>query len=145
YDADHTWVDAVAASLYGLAVSGDQQVRVDLPPERRGFLTLPGLLTVTSKFTQTSPVHRGAFVIRDLLCGKLANPPDDLDITPPAFDPSLTTRERWAAHSADPACSSCHVRIDPVGFALEEFDAMGRHRTTENGKPVDAAGGLPDL
>jgi hypothetical protein len=145
YTADHTWVDQTAASLYGLSVPGDALTRVDLPPERRGVLTLPGILTVTSKFSQTSPVHRGAFVIRDLLCGVLASPPEGLNVTPPALDPTLTTRERWAAHSSDPACSGCHARLDPVGFALEDFDAMGRHRTTENGKPIDASGGLPDL
>ena len=143
--ADHTWVDATGAALYGLDVPGDELVRVELPPERLGLLTLPGVLTVTSKFSQTSPVHRGVFVIRDLLCGTLASPPSDIDITPPPLDPSLTTRERWAAHSSDPACAGCHVRLDPVGFALEEFDAIGRHRTEENGKPIDASGGLPDL
>lgn len=143
--ADHTWVDASAAALYGLDVAGDELVRVELPPERMGLLTLPGVLTVTSKFSQTSPVHRGAFVIRDLLCGTLSTPPGNVDITPPELDPSLTTRERWAAHSEQPACAGCHVRLDPIGFALEEFDAIGRHRTTENGKPIDASGGLPDL
>lgn len=143
--ADHTWVDASAAALYGLEVEGDALVRVELPPERMGLLTLPGVLTVTSKFSQTSPVHRGAFVIRDLLCGELSTPPGDVDITPPELDPSLTTRERWAAHSEQPACAGCHARLDPIGFALEEFDAIGRHRTTENGKPIDASGGLPDL
>jgi hypothetical protein len=145
FTADHTWVDATGAALYGLDVAGDELVRVDLPPERLGLLTLPGVLTVTSKFSQTSPVHRGAFVIRDLLCGTLQSPPSDLDIVPPPLDPSLTTRERWAAHSNNPACSGCHERLDPVGFALEEFDAIGRHRTEENGKPIDASGGLLDL
>lgn len=145
YTADHTWVDATGAALYGLDVSGDELVEVELPPERLGLLTLPGVLTVTSKFSETSPVHRGAFVIRDLLCGTLASPPADIDITPPPLDPELTTRERWAAHSDNPACSGCHVRLDPVGFALEEFDAIGRHRTEENGKPIDASGGLLDL
>jgi hypothetical protein len=143
--ADHTWVDATGAALYGLEVAGDELVRVELPPERLGLLTMPGLLTVTSKFSQTSPVHRGVFVIRDLLCGTLASPPSNIDITPPALDPSMTTQERWAAHSSDPACAGCHVRLDPIGFALEEFDAIGRHRTEENGKPIDASGGLPDL
>ncbi|MFV8753680.1 DUF1592 domain-containing protein [Nannocystaceae bacterium ST9] len=145
YAADHTWVDATGAALYGLEVAGDELVRVELPPERLGLLTLPGVLTVTSKFSQTSPVYRGAFVIRELLCGTLASPPGNVDVTPPALDPSLTTRERWAAHSSDPACSGCHARLDPVGFALEEFDAIGRHRTEEYGKPIDASGGLPDL
>lgn len=145
FNADHTWVDATGAALYGIDVAGDELVRVDLPPERMGLLTLPGVLTVTSKFSQTSPVHRGVFVLRDLLCGTLESPPSDIDITPPALDPNLTTRERWAAHSSDPACSGCHFRLDPVGFALEEFDAIGRHRTEENGKPIDASGGLPDL
>jgi hypothetical protein len=145
FTADHTWVDATAADLYGLDVAGDELVRVELPPERLGLLTLPGVLTVTSKFSQTSPVHRGVFVIRDLLCGTLQNPPSNIDTTPPALDPSMTTRERWAAHSSDPTCSGCHSRLDPVGFALEEFDAIGRHRTEEYGKPIDASGGLPDV
>ncbi|NUP08005.1 MAG: DUF1592 domain-containing protein [Polyangiaceae bacterium] len=145
YRADQTWVDSTSAELYGLTVQGDELVRIDLPPGRRGLLTLPGLLTVTSKFSETSPVKRGAFVVNDLLCGEVPPPSGDLDVTPPAPDPSLTTRERWAAHSNDPACAGCHSRLDPVGFALDEFDAIGRLRVGESGVPVDSTGGIPDL
>ncbi|WP_428267167.1 DUF1592 domain-containing protein [Haliangium sp.] len=152
YTAGYSWLDGAGARLYGdelaaeLADLGPEEaLRVELPPERRGLLTQPSLLAVTSKFTQTSPVRRGVFVLEKLLCVDLPSPPVGLDITPPAFDPTLTTRERWAAHSDSPACVGCHGLIDPVGFTMEGFDAIGRYRTVENGRPVDDTGGLPSL
>jgi len=119
--------------------------RTAVPPSRAGILTHPGVLAVTAHFDSTSPVTRGVFVLERILCGSVPPPPPGFDIAPPIPDPSLTTRQRWAAHSANPACRGCHEMIDPIGFAFEGFDAIGRHRTEENGLPIDTAGALPLL
>ncbi len=148
FNASYSWINRELAPLYGLdgvGADSDQFVHVELPPERAGVLTTPGLLAVTSKFSQTSPIIRGVFLNRQVLCFDLPNPPQDLDVTPPALDPNATTRERFARHTADESCRQCHQNIDPVGFGFEDFDAIGRHRTTENGLPVDANGGIPAI
>jgi len=139
-----TWVGPETAWLYGLSVD-EEAAEVTMPPERAGLLNQPALLAVTGKFAETSPVLRGVYVLERLVCEHLESPPSGLDITPPEMNDEMTTRERWEAHSSDPACSGCHDRIDPVGFALEGFDALGVYRTEENGLPVDTSGGFPDL
>jgi hypothetical protein len=103
------------------------------------------VLTITSDSDASSPVKRGVFVLQAVLCQQLPQRPKNLMITTPAPDDAKTTRERWAQHSQNPACSYCHKNLDPVGFAMEDFDAIGRHRTTENGLPIDARGGIPSL
>jgi hypothetical protein len=102
-------------------------------------------LTVTSYATRTSPVIRGKWVLDNLL----GTPPPPQPPNVPALEEntvsaSLPVRERLAAHRANVACAGCHKLMDPVGFSLENFDAVGRWRTTEEGKPVDASGGMPD-
>jgi hypothetical protein len=144
FEARQTWVGPETATLYGMTAS-TEHTRIDMPDDRAGPLTQPALLTATSKFSETSPVLRGVFVLRNLLCVDLAPPPTDLDTTPPVLDDAMTTRERWAAHSADKACSGCHSAIDPIGFTLEGFDALGRARSEENGMPIDTSGGIPKL
>ncbi len=145
FSADYAWPDARSAFLYGDGVEAAGTAPVSLPPNRAGVLTLPGTLAVTGSFEGTSPVRRGVFVLEQLLCQHPPPPPAELTIVPPLPDPNATTRERWAQHSADGACRSCHSTIDPIGFALEDFDGIGRHRTEENGLPVDAAGGVPSI
>jgi Protein of unknown function (DUF1588)/Protein of unknown function (DUF1592)/Protein of unknown function (DUF1595)/Protein of unknown function (DUF1585)/Protein of unknown function (DUF1587) len=142
--ADHSWPDPRSASLYGLG-GVSEQTRTTLPAERAGILTHPSVLAATSPFDSTSPVRRGVFVLEQVLCQELPPPPPELMVSPPAPDPNATTRERWAQHSSDPSCSGCHQQLDPIGFAFEEFDAIGRYRTTENGRPVDASGGVPTI
>lgn len=142
--ADYSWVDPRSAALYGLPAPSEI-TRTQLPDERAGILTQPSVLAVTSTFDTTSPVRRGVFVLEQVLCQELPPPPPGLMISPPPPDPSATTRERWEQHSADPTCSGCHSQIDPIGFTFEEFDAVGQHRTEENGKPVDPTGGAPAL
>jgi hypothetical protein len=142
--ADYSWPDPRSATLYGLPTPAEQ-MRTQLPEERAGILTQPSVLAVTSTFDTTSPVRRGVFVLEHVLCEELPPPPEGLMITPPPPDPDATTRERWEQHSSDPTCSGCHQLIDPIGFALEEFDAIGQHRTQENGLPVDPTGGVPAI
>jgi hypothetical protein len=143
FDADYAWPDPDTAAIYGLPSGDGEQTK--MPGERAGILTSAGVLAVTASFDDTSPVRRGVYVLEKILCAGTPPPPSDLEIAPPLPDPDLTTRERWEAHSNDPVCASCHQLIDPIGFTLEEFDAIGQHRTTENGLPVDASGGVPTL
>ena len=144
FSADWAWPDPRSAAVWGLS-DVETTTRTAVPPSRAGILTHPGVLAVTAHFDSTSPVTRGVFVLERILCGSVPPPPPGFDIAPPIPDPSLTTRQRWAAHSANPACRGCHEMIDPIGFAFEGFDAIGRHRTEENGLPIDTAGALPLL
>lgn len=139
-----TFVDATLATFYGLLPppgAGFQKVGLD-GVTRRGLLTQASVLALTSKATQTSPVRRGKWVREHLLCQVLPPPPPNVDITPPDLSPSLTTRERFAEHSRSAACSGCHSLMDPVGLGLEAYDAIGRYRETENGRPIDLSGTL---
>lgn len=143
FTADYAWPDPRTAEIWG--IPGADGSKTTLPPTRRGALTLPSVMAATAPFDTTSPVHRGVFVLEQVLCTPLPPPPDELMVVPPPPDPELTTQERWEQHSSEPACAYCHSTLDPIGFAFEEFDGIGQHRTTENGKPVDATGGVPPL
>lgn len=108
---------------------------------RRGILMQPAFLARRAKEAESAPVLRGVAVLRRVMCISISDPGAlNLMVVPPPPDPTLTTRERFAVHAADPACASCHDAIDGVGFTFENFDAIGRIRTTENGKPVDTSG-----
>jgi hypothetical protein len=143
FDAGYAWPEPSTAFLYGMASADGGQMT--LPAERAGILTSPAVLAVTGTFDGTSPVARGVYVLEQILCSGTPPPPASAAIVPPLPDPDLTTRDRWAAHSDDPACASCHQLIDPIGFTFEEFDGIGRHRSEENGHPVDASGGIPSM
>jgi len=110
--------------------------------ERSGLLTQPGLLALLAGPDQSSPVRRGVFVLDKLMRQPPPPPPMGAAITPPPPDPNATTRERFDAHFADPACAGCHRTIDAIGNGFEGYDAMGLKRTTENGKPVDTSGNI---
>jgi hypothetical protein len=142
--APYTFANNALATFYGLAApSGDAFTLVATDPaQRKGLLTQGSLLALQSKPQQTSPVHRGKFVRENLLCQFLPPPPANLVITPPELNPSLTTRQRFSQHSADPSCSACHQQMDPLGLGFEHFDAVGRWRETENDLPIDATGKL---
>ena len=147
--ADYTFVNERLAKHYGIPnVYGGHFRRVTLPTNspRRGLLGHASILTVTSYGDRTSPVQRGKWILENLL-----------GLTPPAPPPNvpalkervaggkvLTMRQRIAQHRENPACSGCHNLMDPIGLATENFDAVGRFRTLEDGVPVDASGGLPD-
>ncbi len=142
YTAPFAFVDRRTAPLYGLTGTfNDALVKADVSSQpRSGLLSDVGLMSALASERETSPVARGVFIWERLLCQGVPPPPPDLDIKPPPPDPGLTTRERFAVHRTSPACAGCHAAFDPPGFALENFDAVGRYRSTENGKPIDAVG-----
>lgn len=146
YTAPFTFVNQRTAPLYGLTGRyGDALTRVELDPSRRaGLLTQVGFLASHATFAQSSPILRGAFIQRRLLCNPLPDPPPNVPAAPPLDGTQVrTTREQVAHHTAAPACAGCHHNlINPVGYGLEHYDAVGRYRTHENGHPVDASGML---
>jgi hypothetical protein len=147
-DADYTFVNGPLAKLYGLnGVEGDQFQRVSLKTrERGGLMTQASVLTVTSNPTRTSPVKRGRWVLDNILGTPPPSPPANVpplkEATGSPADESL--RDRMKKHRENPSCASCHSRMDPIGFGLENFDAVGAWRTRDGKFPVDASGVLPD-
>jgi hypothetical protein len=145
--ADYTFLNERLAKHYDIPhVYGSQFRRVMLDPDskRGGLLRHGSILSVTSYATRTSPVIRGTWVLENLIGTPPPPPPPNVPaLTDNHVSARLSVRERLARHRADPACASCHRLIDPVGFSLENFDAIGRWRAFEDGRPVDAVGGLP--
>lgn len=139
--SDSVFVTPDLATMYEMG-SVDAMERVSMADSRAGLLTQPALLALLAYPEQGSPIHRGIFVREQLLCQKLAPPPDDVPIEPPDPDPNATTRERFAQHTEVDGCANCHRLIDPIGFGFEEYDALGRYRTEEAGQPIDASGEL---
>jgi mono/diheme cytochrome c family protein len=148
-DADYTFVDERLARHYGIPnVYGSYFRRVPLPADspRRGILGQGSMQTVTSVATRTSPVMRGKWVLENLLGAPPPEPPPgvevNLDPTPGAAPTTL--RQRLEQHRANPVCASCHKVMDPIGFALENFDLVGAWRDTDGPGPIDASGQLAD-
>jgi len=147
--ADYTFVDERLAHHYGIPnVYGSRFRRVTLPPEldaRRGLLGKGGILMATSHADRTAPSLRGKWLLENLLGTPPPAPPANVPPLPaePGAAPK-TMRERLDVHRANPACADCHTRIDPLGFALENFDAVGAWRDFDAGGAVDASGRLPD-
>ncbi len=148
--ADYTFVNERIARHYGLQnVNGPDFRRVTLADEnRRGLLGHGSILALTSVADRTSPVLRGKWIMEVLLASPPPAPPPNvplLDETKAeSGDKMLTTRERMELHRSNPACTSCHRVIDPLGLALENFDVTGRWRIRDNGAPVDPVGDLYD-
>jgi len=145
---DYTYLNERLARHYGIPhVYGSRfrRVALDENSQRGGLLRQASVLTVTSYATRTSPVIRGKWIMENILGTPPLPPPDDVaalkDNTVAA---NLSVRERLAQHRANPACASCHNLMDPAGFSLENFDAVGRWRDLEEGRLIDATGGLPD-
>jgi len=143
--ADYTVLDAKSAAFYGVPAPAGGLGRVPYTDGRRaGVLGHASLLATTAHSDQTSPIRRGLFVRRNLLCQELPPPPPFAGGVPDV-DESATTRERFAMHTDNPVCAGCHQYIDGLGFGFEHFDPVGRWRTDEHGQPVDAAGDLTDV
>lgn len=146
--ADHAWLNERLAKHYGIPnVYGTRFRRVPLDPEshRGGLLRQGSILAVTSYPTRTSPVIRGHWVLQNLVGAAPPPPPPDV----PALEENtvsslLSIRERLKQHRTNAACASCHQQMDPVGFSLENFDALGRWRKTDAGLAIDAAGSFLD-
>jgi Protein of unknown function (DUF1592)/Protein of unknown function (DUF1588)/Protein of unknown function (DUF1595)/Protein of unknown function (DUF1585)/Protein of unknown function (DUF1587) len=142
--ADYTFASPALLPIYGedLLAPPGEFTRVPLAPHRRGILTSPALLAAHGNIDQSNPILRGLMVRGRFFCQDLPPPPPAFAIQPPPRNDAVTTRERYAAHSNDPRCIPCHQAIDPPGFGFENFDTIGRHRTTENGRAIDATGSL---
>lgn len=147
FTSPSTFLNAKLGAFYGISATavpaGESFSRVTLDPmQRAGLLTLGSLLTVNAHSNQTSPVHRGLLVRELILCDTIPPPPPNVVIKAPEPDPNSTARQRFAQHSADRACEPCHSLMDPLGFGFENYDGIGRYRTTENEMPIDATGEL---
>ena len=146
--ADYTFVNERLARHYGMpGIYGDRFRRVAVTDEtRRGILGHGSVLTVTSYATRTSPVLRGKWILENLLGAPPPPPPPDVpDLEDTGSAEGLSIRERLEQHRANPACATCHAQMDPYGFGLENFDAIGRWRGIgTDGEPIDASDVLPD-
>jgi hypothetical protein len=149
-DSQFTILTNKLAKLYGVTVkdANQQPKRFDLPENshRGGILTMSAVLAVSSYPQRTSPVLRGKWILENILGTPPPPPPPNVPALPENHPgaATLTLRERLEQHRADPTCASCHSRIDPLGFALENYDVLGRWRTEDSGKPIDNQGQLPD-
>lgn len=148
-DAEHAWVDANIAPIYGVESPTVGFVRTDLPLEqgRAGMLTQGATMSLLAHPGTTSPTRRGKFVQERLLCNPISPPPPDVDTSLPPDPPTgpTTMREKLLQHQEDPNCATCHVQMDNVGFALEHFDAVGQWRATDQGLAIDDSGEIPGL
>lgn len=145
--ADYTFLNERLAKHYDIPhIHGPEFRRVVLDSEqhRGGLLRQGSLLTVTSYATRTSPVVRGHWILKNLFGTPPPPPPPNVPALDGVIDASLPIRERLAQHRKDAACASCHAVMDPVGFALENFDAVGRWRSLIEGQTIDASGGMAD-
>ncbi len=144
-EADYTFVNERLARHYGITgVQGEQFRRVSLKgTSRGGVITMGSVLTATSSATRTSPVKRGRWILENILGAPPAPPPAGVEALKEARGPAGTLRQKLEQHRSNPECASCHRRMDPLGFALENFDALGRWREQESGQSIDAGGHLP--
>ena len=148
-NADYTFVNERLARHYGIPdVYGNRFRRVTLSDEnRRGLLGQGSILTLTSYATRTSPTLRGKWILENILGAPPPPPPSDVDTNIKENVPGgkiLSVRERLEQHRVNPACASCHALMDPLGFALENFDGTGAWRTSDGGSTIDPSGVLPD-
>jgi len=146
--ADYTFLNERLARFYGVqGVEGNQMRKVSLPADshRGGILTHGSFLVVSSNPTRTSPVKRGLFILENVLGAPPPPPPPDvpqLEQVRREQGGSRTMRQLMEIHREKPLCASCHARMDPIGLALENFNAIGKYRDQENGQPIDTRGQL---
>ena len=145
---DSIYLNGRLAKFYGAKMPDEAELpddapfqKVELEPEQRaGVLSHPYLMAGFAYTGSSSPIHRGIFIARSVLGRSLRPPPEAVAPLAPHLRPDLTTRERVALQTKPESCQSCHAMINPLGFTLEHFDAVGRFRKEENGKPVNATG-----
>lgn len=140
--SDDLYLNGRLAPFYGADLPEDAPFqKIDASPkERAGVLSHPFLMTGFAYHSTSSPIHRGVFIARSLLGRSLRPPPEAVTPLAPDLHPSLTTRERVVLQTKPVACQSCHAMINPLGFSLENYDALGRFRAEEKGRAIDAAG-----
>jgi Protein of unknown function (DUF1588)/Protein of unknown function (DUF1592)/Protein of unknown function (DUF1585) len=149
--AKYTFLNERLAKHYGIPnVTGSFFRRVTLPEgsPRGGLLGQGSILTITSYANRTSPVLRGKWVLENLLAAPPPPPPANVPaLKTDGAQPgqTLTMRDAMTRHRASPACAGCHARMDPIGFAMENFDAVGRWRERDADNPIDAEAGIPGL
>lgn len=150
-DSDYTFLNEPLAKLYGLkpSIQGSEMRRIKLEnPNRGGILGMSAALAATSFPNRTSPVRRGVWVLEQVLGERVPPPPPDipeLDDQEQKSIEGLTLRQRTELHTTDPVCANCHRVLDPIGFGLENFDAIGRWRDKNKaGVAIDSAGKLPN-
>jgi mono/diheme cytochrome c family protein len=140
--ADYLYLNGRLAGLYGVKLLPEapfQRVAVD-PNQRSGVVSHPFLMARFAYHATSSPIHRGVFVVRSLLGRQLRPPPEAVAPLSPDLHPEMTTRERVTLQTSPASCATCHGIINPLGFPLEHYDALGRYRAEEKGRPVDDAG-----
>jgi hypothetical protein len=145
--APYSFMNEQLAAFYGVSgVTGDEFQKVELDTTQRlGLLTQAGMMAGTTHSNTTNPVTRGSFVLQKLMCIIIPLPTGDIleQVKPPDPYSGKTARERFSQHSQDKACAGCHQFMDPVGFAFENYDAVGLYRTTENDVVIDPSGTVP--
>lgn len=146
--APYTFVNGTLANFYGMTgVTGSDFVKVPVDTSQRlGFLTQAGVMTGTITTNRSNPVLRASFILNRLMCRKISLPTDPAILAlvqVPADTSGATARERFSKHSSQAVCRSCHQLLDPIGFALENYDPVGQYRTEESGVPIDASSMMP--
>jgi hypothetical protein len=145
-DADYTFMNAELAAFYGADIPEGAEgfVKVPVPPDQKrgGFFGHAGFLALFSHTKTTSPTLRGKFVRERMLCQSIPAPPNNVVTEFPPEAEAKTAREKLAAHQKIASCAGCHIKMDNIGFGLENFDAIGAFRETENGAEIDAKSDL---
>ena len=148
FTSSRSFVSDALADFYGIergsSTADSHGLRETTLPNRypAGLLSHGSVLATYAKASASSPIHRGVLVRERILCQELAPPPPNLDTSPPAIDPTKSTRERYIEHASNPACSSCHDLIDPIGFGFEHYDAVGRWRDQDGVHAIDDSGAI---
>jgi hypothetical protein len=149
-NAKYTFMNERLAKFYGIpGITGPEFRRVELPEnsesgQRMGVLTQASVLTISSYPNRTSPVLRGKFILENVLNTPPPPPPPDVPLLENSGGNTGTLRQQMEKHRSNAICASCHSKMDPLGFGLENYDAIGRWRSSEGGLPIDASGTLPD-
>ncbi len=143
--ADYLFLNERLAKIYGKDVKGDVFQKVGFEGgSRSGIITHPYMLTALAYYDNTSPIHRGVFLTRNVVGRQLKMPPEAIEFKDSDFNPSLTMREKVTDLTKSSSCMACHSSINPLGFSLESFDAIGRWRDQDNGKPINTVSDFID-